>query len=69
MKEPFPVTSMIVELTLDQQPARSMGKWPWPETLPREGDTIEHEGSDYEVTSVRWSTVDPHQVEVRVGPR
>ncbi len=69
MKEVLEVSAMIVELILDDESAESLGKWPWPEAMPRAGDIIEHEDDEYEVVVVRWSTIDPHQVEVRVRRR
>ncbi len=66
MKEVLEVSALVVELTLEADPTASLGKWPWPEALPQSGDIIEHEGADYEVVRVRWSTTDPHQVAVRV---
>jgi hypothetical protein len=66
MKEALTVSDMIVDLRLDDGSDGTLGKWAWSGSVPRAGDTIEHEGRELDVTGVRWSTLDPRQVEVRV---
>lgn len=66
MKDALEISSLIVELRSTSGDGRSIGTWPWPEAVPQKGHVIEHDGSEYEVMSVRWSTAGPRQVQVHV---
>jgi hypothetical protein len=64
MKEVLEVTRLTVDFRRAEQATQSLGKWAWTESPPRVGEIVEHDGTDFEVASVRWSTAVAHVVVV-----
>lgn len=58
-------SGLWIELLLEGS-SEPLGRWRWSSSVPREGEIVEHEGSDLEVIRARWSTQEPSIVRLSV---
>ena len=67
MKNAQQITGLTVTFEVaDEDAAVKPETWVWPESVPRVDDIIEHDGNDFRVLEVRWSTADTRMVKIRV---